>query len=52
MKENKIKECAKRLDWQDREIKRLLGLLKQSKLHKAVKSTTSFDLDNWQMTDK
>ena len=51
-KEKVIRESANRLDWQDREIDRLLGLLKQNKLHLHVESTSNLDVDNWKLTDK
>ena len=38
----KMKSAKRTLDWQDREIDRLLGILKQKRLHVDVKTTTNF----------
>ena len=37
-----MKSAKRTLDWQDREIDRLLGILKQKRLHVDVKTTTNF----------
>ena len=39
------------MEWQDREIDRLLGLLKQHKLPADIKSTARISFDNWLMTE-
>ena len=47
-----MRDSAKRLHWQDIEIKRLLGLLKQNKLHDTAKSTTNFEINFKQLSEQ
>ena len=42
---HKIKDSAKRLEWQDRYIDELLGILKQKHLPKKIKTDTNYILD-------